>query len=57
MWTSDIIHALTKFEEQFGDGNTICIENITTGIFGHIIIRYGDHSYIFVEDKWFKRGE
>lgn len=59
MWTSDIIHALNRFQEQFNDGNTICIEDVQIGMFGHLIIHYGGHPYVFLakEDKWFKRGE
>lgn len=57
MWTSDIIHALNRFQEQFGDGNTVCIGNIEVGLFGHLIIRYDTYLYVFLvkEDKWFKR--
>lgn len=55
MWTSDIINALEIFEKQFNDGNTECIENVYIGMFGHIIVEYGGHLYVFVKDKWFKR--
>lgn len=57
MWTSDIIYALKRFEEDFGNGNTVCIEDMKTGMFGCLIIRYCGHHYIFVakEDKWVKK--
>lgn len=59
MWTSDIIYALSRFEEQFGNCNTTCIEDIEIGLFGCLIIRYDNHPYVYVvkEHKWVKRED
>lgn len=61
MWTSDIIKALQKFEQQFNESNTACIEDLQITSFGMILINYGGtyYGYSISKEEWvqYLKGE